>query len=1117
MTAYRKQGDQLPVAIAVQLLLQACQGLSYAHAEGIVHRDIKPSNLIVSRKGVLKILDLGLAQFTKTASDETEHEQLTETGRLMGTVDYMAPEQALNAKNVDHRADIYSLGGTLYYLLCGTSMVPGGTQAQKLMWHQTQRGVDLREIRKDVPDRLQTIFAKMISRHAENRYETVDEIIADLHDCVPPGNEELTIPPFDIALDCDATTVQISKTVLGTLETQSKRNTTPWIVGLVVVAILAGGAIWLAFKGGQENSLTNKDGQQVVVPQKDSPKDKAEEKQPPRPTTEYNAAVWAVRKGGVVTIKGADGKLVDIKEEAGLPAAPFVTKIDLSKPNLSNDDLTRIAPLTMLTELRLSKSDISDDGLKYLRPFRQLRLLDLSKSKVTNAGLKELAALTALEELLLNDTNITTAGIDHLKSLPRLERLYLENLDVGNPVVDKLLLIESLSKVWLNGTALTREGHTRLEGTGKVTADWSTESPMRLSAHKALSAGATLVVKARNSDETKSVTHPDSLPLTKFSVLSLQALDKEEFDDAQLESTAGLISLKECDLRGTSVTSAGLAKVLPRFSQLKTLKLDSARFDKVAREAASKLLSEDCIIEVRAPSDVVVARWLLTNGGEAVIHGTNGEPLPAPKVPEDIPENCQLRKITLKPKMMLSDAVASVLPTLKHLEDLSLTGRTIDQPLLGRIGRCTTLEHLDLSHAKITAKSLEPLRSLRKLRTLVAESVALPTDSFKVLASHPQLATLSLKNGQVTVEQLRGLQVWPALQQLVLEGVKLDERATAAIASIKTLKRVNVKNTGLSDGACERLVKAMTGAEVDHHELDKQRLTARWFQQQRLPLTLTNGSTLNPTSLLPDDAVTVASVDLDGLDAKLVGEAMGRMVVFRDLQVLNAPNEAVRDEHLATIGELKKLREIHLPGSRVSDASIERLVALKKLQVLDIRSTRITGASLQALSKLTSLTSLQISSTEVSGKHLKHLESLAALTKLEIGSGASLTTGLAVIGRLENLTELVVSHSDADDNFLSTLVELKKLESLNISYTRLSAKGIKQLTKMKTIRRLNVNGCKAITRESLSEFEKMTWLKSLNILNTGIDTGGATLQKALPGAKVTFRDRKKPNTRERDR
>src|SRR5262249_13199128 len=109
----------LPAARACEATRQAALGLQHAYLRGMVHRDIKPANLLLSREGVVKIVDLGLARLTAPGLDDPEAVKLTRTGELMGTPDYLAPEQITDSRRADIRADIYSLGCTLYQLLTG--------------------------------------------------------------------------------------------------------------------------------------------------------------------------------------------------------------------------------------------------------------------------------------------------------------------------------------------------------------------------------------------------------------------------------------------------------------------------------------------------------------------------------------------------------------------------------------------------------------------------------------------------------------------------------------------------------------------------------------------------------------------------------------------------------------------------------------------------------------------------------------------------------------------------------------------------------------------------------------------------------------------------------------
>lgn len=173
-----------PVSVnqAIDCILQAARGLEYAHGRGVIHRDIKPANLLLDKQGTVKILDMGLARFSESANVGTQAE-LTGTGAVMGTVDYMSPEQALSTKTADGRSDIYSLGISLYFLLTGKPAYGGETLMARLMAHTNEPIPSMLGLRDDVPQNVQTVFAKMVAKKPAERYQTMSEVIGDLETC----------------------------------------------------------------------------------------------------------------------------------------------------------------------------------------------------------------------------------------------------------------------------------------------------------------------------------------------------------------------------------------------------------------------------------------------------------------------------------------------------------------------------------------------------------------------------------------------------------------------------------------------------------------------------------------------------------------------------------------------------------------------------------------------------------------------------------------------------------------------------------------------------------------------------------------------------------------------
>jgi WD40 repeat protein len=167
----------IPVDRACDYIRQAALGLQHAFEQGMVHRDLKPHNLMLTPDGRVKILDFGLARFASEAADAAA---LTSTGIVLGTVDYIAPEQADNAHRADIRSDIYGLGCTLYHLLAGQPPFPTGTSLQKVLAHVEKKPQPLTELRPDSPEELMPVLERMMAKNPKHRYQTPAEVACAL-------------------------------------------------------------------------------------------------------------------------------------------------------------------------------------------------------------------------------------------------------------------------------------------------------------------------------------------------------------------------------------------------------------------------------------------------------------------------------------------------------------------------------------------------------------------------------------------------------------------------------------------------------------------------------------------------------------------------------------------------------------------------------------------------------------------------------------------------------------------------------------------------------------------------------------------------------------------------
>ncbi len=214
-TVLESQGP-LPVAQAIDCVLQAARGLQYAHSQGAIHRDIKPGNLLLASDGTIKVVDMGLARIQEPEEQLRETatlaERLTQRGQMLGTVDYMSPEQATDPRIADDRSDIYSLGCTLYRLVTARPMYEGKTAIAKLMCHYEAAIPSMRESAQEISPRLERVFQQMVAKRPADRYQSMTEVIADLEECLKAEESVLvdtvTLTPTGSEANGDSTPEQ---------------------------------------------------------------------------------------------------------------------------------------------------------------------------------------------------------------------------------------------------------------------------------------------------------------------------------------------------------------------------------------------------------------------------------------------------------------------------------------------------------------------------------------------------------------------------------------------------------------------------------------------------------------------------------------------------------------------------------------------------------------------------------------------------------------------------------------------------------------------------------------------------------------------------------------------
>lgn len=345
LSAIVKKNGPLPVESAVQCILQAARGLEAAHEAGIVHRDIKPANLLLDANGTVKILDMGVARL----GDQATKADLTSTGMIMGTVDYMAPEQALNTKTADARADIYSLGCSLFYILMGKATYGGDSLMAKLLAHREQPIPSLREIRSDVPPAVDAVFQRMVAKQVADRYQSIKQVIADLEACLsgrapavqPPA---LLAPSRESSIDEGLTnflrestlspTARVVASKPGSAAAPRKKEMKRWLIGGgLVAALLLTGLVFGLRPGREKPAAPAKDQERQQASAVKSSADDDDE-------TETSAESRMLSEMALVT---SPARLPEIKTWSILPAANRVAFADRNISLASNSKATLLA------------------------------------------------------------------------------------------------------------------------------------------------------------------------------------------------------------------------------------------------------------------------------------------------------------------------------------------------------------------------------------------------------------------------------------------------------------------------------------------------------------------------------------------------------------------------------------------------------------------------------------------------------------------------------------------------------------------------------------------------------------------------------------------------------
>lgn len=606
-----RERGALPVSEACEYIRQAALGLDHAHRLGLVHRDIKPSNLLVQSgaeasgvvQPMVKVADLGLASVAEGGM--TTAGALTRTGAVLGTPDFMAPEQALAPHRVDARADLYSLGCTLYFLLTGRVPFPDGTPLQRAMQHQTAEAERVESLRPDVPPALARLVRRLMAKRPEDRLQTAAKLARALGRVLEPpqpdspgGRTSANRPP-----DLSPITINLQSGHRGTMRPPAAKprlarfRPTMKQVCIACVAcavlLLLGLAAWRPWLDAPNGD----DSRSMATARRDEPPRTSPPNHniPPEtpvslPVPSREAALAALRElGAAITLDESQpshpvssidlsGKAVHDRQLVNVLPFPEVTSLLLSNTAITGQGLARLAPLTALVDLRLEYTRITDESLESLAKMKSLQVLMLGGTQVSDAGLVQVAKISSLNRLSLHRTRVTTAGLKHLRALVNLQILMVDHLQNGDQGLAQLAGLTKLTQLYMGGCELTDAGLVSLSGFHNMT--WLDLHGNSLSdAGLGVIREMPLLVYLNLASARTDGSCLASLGCQR--TLEWLYLDGTGVTDESLARLAGMQKLATVGLSSTRVTNAAIRHLL-RLPALKELNLAGTIVDDAA-------------------------------------------------------------------------------------------------------------------------------------------------------------------------------------------------------------------------------------------------------------------------------------------------------------------------------------------------------------------------------------------------------------------------------------------------------------------------------------------------------------------------------------------------------
>ena len=890
-----QRNERLSVADACELVRQAAIGLQHAHEHGLVHRDMKPSNLMLAEDGCVKILDLGLAgydgeQFTPTCQNNTEsgRDDLTLDGHIMGTAEYIAPEQAANSHDVDIRADIYGLGCTLYALLAGTPPFQRNefaTPRELIDAHQTSDRPSI----ADLPPDLARIINCMLAIDPDERFTDPAEVADALSRFTTESNiAALLSPERKPTEETGRTSVRwASPPVDGRLWKAILQKRL--LVALTILAVMAFAAFGIVFHLNTPYGIveihTNDPNVEISVKQAGKEIDIINE-----------ASGWDIRlkegkydlnlklgndkfklSDNTVTVSRDDKVVLRVtlrKPKLLVPALPYtpesvlesfgakitkkdgvITEIFLVNSKIDDTHLGHIKKMNGLESLTvIGCTNVTDAGFAHLKELPQLKGLNVAPSNITDAGLANLTGLKNMWFLGLNGTMVSDAGLKHLVENSKITVLYLN----GTRVTDAgLLFLETMKDMhWLDlgATGVTDAGLARLG---------------HMSELQLLHLNSTAITDA-------GLAH-----LTKLPNIQSLHLSNTKITDLGMLQLAKLRKLKDLHVLNTAVTEAGasvlkvaLPGVTVRHGKSVPAPVTTDEFEKYGKAAGlmqwakSKGVANNVEVKLDDRGRVTSIHM---GGGEITDEGMS-----------------RLKNLEDVESLTLSYTYACTAESLKHVQQMTkvkylrLWGNYNFSNGIGYVSGMKEVETLFTHKLRITDENMKFLKDMKKCKLIQMTLNPVVTDEgIAQLAGLTELESIYLTCDKLTDECLKYFHDMSKLKSILVSSPSMTRAAFQELAhKLPNLETVNNEPVEklFESGPAEKEAKKK---EVDNKEA-KASLFDGADREARAPV----GRALLPVkSAPPDKDVRPTVVELRGRDCIELTRSMGSFKIDGEFTV----------------------------------------------------------------------------------------------------------------------------------------------------------------------------------------------------------------------------------------